>query len=236
MRVNKLFIKSPQKSDLFQLQNNFVFQHACMTPLTILSCSLDTIESENSKTERNNSLIAAKEATKRLTALIRSITHQEEVNQSFVVADAVQEVVLLFKRKHGVKINYSCALSTEIKLYGNKLYFQEVLVCLLNNAKEAYSESQEVHISLLVKQVDNKVCIHVVDFAIGMSLLAQKMALMEGVSYKENGLGLGLFFTKKTIEAKFKGEMRINSKLGMGTHIQVMLPIQEPCTQSLLQF
>ena len=50
------------------------------------------------------------------------------------------------------------------------------------------------------------------------------MHQVEGISYKEKGLGLGLFFSKKTVEEQFNGEMNIYSRLGLGTHIQIIIP------------
>lgn len=218
-----------------RLQNNFVFRHACMTPLTILNCSLESLEKVQSAKEKNETISIAKEAVFHLTKLVSAVTKVKEPDQKFNVHDAINEAVFLFKSKTGCTIFYSNFLPKKLKLFGNKLYFQEIIICLLNNAFEAYQDKKLVHISLSVRIIKGQVFLGVVDFAKGMTQLGQKLALVKGVSYKENGLGLGLAFVKKTIEDEFKGVLKIISGYGVGTHVQVAIPIPEPYNQSLLQ-
>ncbi len=224
MKVNNFFFKPKVFSSLMRLENNFVFQHACMTPLTILSCSLEAIEDTSSKKEMQDSIESAKLAVSKLSEIILSTTKNATDTKSFIVFQTLNELVILFKRKHNCTIEFSNLIEDDQELQGSKLYFQEMIICLLNNAVEAYSNIKNAYVSLVVRKVKNTIFVHVVDYASGMSLLAQKMALIEGISYKEKGLGLGLFFSKKTVEEQFNGEMNIYSRLGLGTHIQIIIP------------
>ncbi len=235
IKVNKLFFVQEKTSDLMRLQNNFVFRHACMTPLTILNCTLENLEKELHHKEKVETISIAKEAVTHLTKLITTVTKTNELEQKFNVRDAINEAVFLFKSKTGCSVYYSNFLPKRLKLFGSKLYFQEIIICLLNNAYEAYQDKKLVHISLSVRIIKGQVFLGVVDFAKGMTQLGQRLALVKGVSYKENGLGLGLAFVKKTIEDEFKGVLKIISGYGVGTHVQVAIPIPEPCNQSLLR-
>jgi len=233
LKVNNLFFKSDKKSDLLRLENNFVFRHACMTPLTILSCSLDNMEN-NSQADSQN-IKNAKLAVSHLTKLIKTVTNHENRKQDFDVNMAVNEVVLLFKNKTNCEIYIKNALPKNTIIRGSKIYFQEILVCLLNNAYEAYKDRKMAHVCLSVRIIKGQVFIGVVDFAKGMTNMGQFFAMVKGISYKEQGMGLGLSFVKHTIEKEFKGVLKIISGYGVGTHVQVAIPIQLPYNQSPLQ-
>jgi C4-dicarboxylate-specific signal transduction histidine kinase len=236
IRVNKLFFISNKKSELIRLQNNFVFRHACMTPLTILSCTLDNLNNNNlDNITKKTNILSAKEAISHLNRIIAAVTKNEDKSQVFQVNSAINEAILLFKSKTNCNIYYSNYLSKKIKIFGNKLYFQEIIICLLNNAYEAYADKKTIHISLSVRMINKQIFIGVADFAKGMTPLGLKLALLKGVSYKEDGLGLGLSFVKETIENEFGGILKIMSGYGVGTHVQVSIPIPEPYSQNLLQ-
>lgn len=236
IRVNHLFFTSDRaNSDLLRLQDNFVFRHACMTPLTIITCALENLGSVTSASEKQNNIQSAKDAIGYITKLILAVTKSENKEQDFCVNTAMNEVIFLFKSKTGSSVFYSNFLPKKLKLFGNKLYFQEIIICLLNNAHEAYQDKTVVHISMSVRVIKDQVFIGVVDFAKGMTSLGQKLAVLKGVSYKENGLGLGLSFVKQTIENVFNGDFKIMSGYGVGTHVQVAIPIPKPCNQNPLQ-
>ncbi len=235
IRVNKLFFVKDQSFELMKLRNNFIFRHACMTPLTILSCTLDNLEKNSNRKEKIETIEVAREAVCHLSKLIASVTKSEEKEQKFNVTEAINEAVFLFKSKTGCTVYYSNFLPKKLKILGNKLYLQEIIICLLNNAYEAYQDKKVVHISLSVRIIKGQIFLGIVDFAKGMTQLGQKLALVKGISYKENGLGLGLSFVKQTIEDEFKGVLKIISGYGVGTHVQVAIPIREPYNQSLLR-
>lgn len=235
IRVNKLFVITNKSNELVRLQNNFVFRHACLTPLTILSCTLENLEGRLSKELKKENIKGAKEAVKHLNKLIGAVTQPEESEQEFNVTAAMNEVVLLFKGKYRCEVFYSNFLPKKLALTGNKLYFQEILICLLNNAYEAYTDKKLAHISLSVRIIKGQIFIGVVDFAKGMTQLGQKLALLKGISYKEDGLGLGLAFVKQTIEQNFRGVLKITSGYGVGTHVQIAIPIPQPYIQIPLQ-
>ena len=226
IRVNYLFFKPKRSSDLIRLENNFVFHHACMTPLTILSCSLDAIELEKNQLNQKDALNSAKYAVRKLTDIILATTKSRSTPENFSVTKSLKEVVLLYKKNQGCTVEYSNLTTLDTKIQGSKLYFQEMIICLLNNAIEAYTNKKNAYVSLVVRTSNNTLNIHIVDYASGMSLLAQKMAFIEGISYKEKGLGLGLFFTKKTVENQFNGQMDMYSRLGVGTQVKLTIPIQ----------
>ena len=167
MKVNNFFFKPKVFSSLMRLENNFVFQHACMTPLTILSCSLEAIEDTSSKKEMQDSIESAKLAVSKLSEIILSTTKNATDTKSFIVFQTLNELVILFKRKHNCTIEFSNLIEDDQELQGSKLYFQEMIICLLNNAVEAYSNIKNAYVSLVVRKVKNTIFVHVVDYASG---------------------------------------------------------------------
>lgn len=225
VRVNHFIYVGKSADHKVLLRNNYVFQHACKTPLTTLKCSIDLIK-EGSANLDTEVLESADSAILRLTELINSVTSQNLQESKFKVSTAIHEVIILLKNKKQTSIKLTTARIDNLYLSGRKIYFQEMLVCMMNNAIEAYDTETEPHIDVMVQRKRNQLHIHVVDFASGMSLVAQKMACMQGLSYKESGMGLGLYFVKRTVEEEFLGKLDIQSKLGMGTHVHVVMPVE----------
>ena len=234
IRVNDLFFNSNKKNTL-NLKNNFVFRHACMTPLTIISCSLDAVEHAESQRERVASLTHARKAVSHLNKLITSITNINTDEFSFDVHQATTEVIYLFENKANCAVLYTNFIPKGLELSGSKLHYQEIIICLLNNAYEAYQNKKIAHISLSVRIINNSIFIGVADFAKGMTGVAQKLATVKGVSYKKDGLGLGLSFVKETVEKNFNGSLKMISGYGVGTHVQVTIPVPKSCSQNLSQ-
>jgi nitrogen fixation/metabolism regulation signal transduction histidine kinase len=217
-----------------RLENNFIFKHACMTPLTILSCTLESLQSETNQKTKEKNIHGAQNAIDYLSKLINLVTQSEQKDNAFCVNESINEVAYLFKNKNKCDLFYSNFLPIKLKLHGNKLYFQEIIICLLNNAYEAYTDKKLAHISLSVRIIKGQIFIGVVDFAKGMTPIGTKLALVKGISYKKNGLGLGLSFVKSSVETEFNGEFKIISGYGVGTHAQLSIPIPKPYNQSLL--
>lgn len=207
-----------------RLENNFVFRHACMTPLTILSCSLDNIENGNH--QKSDNLKNAKLAVDHLSKLIKSVTNPGDSDLNFDVNIAVNEVIFLFKNKTNCEVFYKNSLPKKIQINGSKIYFQEILICLLNNAYEAYKDCNTAHVCLSVRIIKGQIFIGVVDFAKGMTVFSQRLAMVKGITYKKDGMGMGLSFVKHAIENEFNGVLKIISGYGVGTHVQVAIPIQ----------
>jgi signal transduction histidine kinase len=236
LHVKYLFYKrKAELSSMLRLEENIVFKHACLTPLTTLDCSLGNLCNDSGLTKKQRvSLNAAISAKERLMDLIMSLTSNQGIRY-FSVVRSLKEVADLFKIKQSISMEFTSLIDEEVKLKGNRLYFQEAIICMLNNSIEAYSSSQEKHISLVIRSVENYLLIDIVDYACGMSYLAQKLAQMEGISYKERGSGLGLCFTRKAIKEQFEGEMRMISGPDLGTRVVFKFPIPEPYNQNPLQ-
>lgn len=228
-----IFNAQPSICELVPLVNSRVFQHACMAPITTASCLLEQVLHENNAAIRKQLLQDTQCAVERLSQLLTSLSQGFQATQ-FSIKQALQEVITISTIADDSTISCDYYLDYNVLLVGNKTYFQEIFVCLLNNAREAYTHTECKPISVIVQLLNNVVCIHIIDFACGMNVLAQKLALVQGISYKQKGHGLGLSFVRNAL-TDFKGEIQIISKLGVGTHVCVKIPLNQTYTQTLLQ-
>jgi len=226
------------KSFSFSFSQNSVFKHACATPLTILKSNLeeDLISTESSvlKEISKDRLFSSIEAVNKLVKIIESTTKRNVSNEKFDACSAINEVFCLFYGKIDEEcISSRVLINNKLFIIGNKLYFQEVLICVLNNSIEAYGETDKKPINNIIREMSDFLRIDVTDYAKGMSSIMQKIVLLNGVSTKNTGAGLGLYFTKKTIEEIFLGKMSINSAVNFGTHVAWIIPLAKPCSQNL---
>jgi len=117
-------------------------------------------------------------------------------------------------------------LPASLKLAGNRLAFQEMVACLLNNAYESYLSSKNRLVFLNAIADEQALVVSVADGGRGMPWLKQKLSTSPFYSTKTNHSGLGLYFVKRTIEAEFAGHFSLRSKLNKGTTVGLRFPLE----------
>lgn len=204
-----------------------IIQHSLATPLSNIllnsELAVENIDKNNiysPKAELDKVILNAQH--------MKSLLSLQEKNQSYIFSPqkAISELIKL-NQNSKLKKSLVTRVSLPLKKYlqGNKLLFQEVLVCLINNAYESYqkhSRHKMVFVSITKK---NKNClINVVDGGCGMNWWEKNLSSMPFHSQKRKHSGLGLFFVKQTIEKEFKGKMTIKTKKNKGTTIDLLIP------------
>lgn len=108
------------------------------------------------------------------------------------------------------------------------LEIKRALINLIANASEYSPIGGKIEIK--VYKNGSKVCLSVKDFGKGIEVENQKDVFSQYITYakkyKKVGTGLGLFITKNIIEAH-DGEIILESKIGQGTKVTIMLPIYD---------
>lgn len=107
-----------------------------------------------------------------------------------------------------------------IVLHADKGLMSQVLLNLLNNSLEA-TEKGEIRIR--AKKHRKKIQITVQDTGKGMSDDEMRQIFDPFFSRKKGGMGIGLFLTKKIIEAH-EGSIECQSRLGKGTSFSIQIP------------
>jgi len=102
-----------------------------------------------------------------------------------------------------------------------------VLSNLIDNAIK-YSKN-EIDITIQTKTLNNKTCIRIIDKGIGMDADARKHIFEKfyrahsGNVHDVKGYGLGMSYVKWVIDSH-KGQITVNSEMGIGTAIEIILP------------
>ncbi|NCN45684.1 MAG: hypothetical protein COU63_03185 [Candidatus Pacebacteria bacterium CG10_big_fil_rev_8_21_14_0_10_36_11] len=204
-----------------------ILQHSLATPLTnILSLSelaLENIKQENlykPEQELQRVLLNAKHMQSMLAFRDRQqryvFSPQKAINELLCINDQTR-----IKKNLVTRI----VIPANKFLCGNKLLFQEIVVCLLNNAHESYNKKTKHKLVFLSAINKNSNCLlSVVDAGKGMNWWEKQMALKPFSSFKQNHSGLGLFFVKQTVEKEFNGSVNIRSKIKQGTTIELSFP------------
>jgi len=108
----------------------------------------------------------------------------------------------------------------EVFLYADKGLLSQALLNLLQNSLEATDKGE---IRILAKKHKKKVHISVQDTGRGMSAEELRHIFDPFFSKKKEGMGIGLYLTKKIIEAH-EGKIICESRMGKGTAFHIQIP------------
>ncbi len=227
------------KTNLLALNSSRVFRHACQTPLTTLINAAD-VASKNNMIDQDQStyLNLAKTAAKRLTELFTYLEKPQSTTV-FKIIDAIYEAAsLISPRQADLRIVFNQKLrSKSPKLKGNRLYFTESLVCLLNNAHEATINSRLVPLILLTVNLrgKNHIQLDIIDTGPGMGVLSPTHIIWRKASSKHQGSGIGLWFAHQTLTQLFGGKI-ITTSTSHGTRVSISLPLHKKRNHKTYKF
>ncbi|MED0656505.1 ATP-binding protein [Anoxybacillus ayderensis] len=140
----------------------------------------------------------------------------------FALHDVVDYVVGLFTYEailQNVQIKYEPHTSATV--YGDKNEIIQVFVNVIKNALEAMPKGGAITIS--TKEEDDRVHILIEDTGKGIERERLKRIGEPFYTLKEKGMGLGLTTSMKIVH-EHKGTMQIESKVGKGTRVEIILP------------
>lgn len=125
------------------------------------------------------------------------------------------------------KIKFTCNINDSF-VDMDFLEMKRAVHNLIANASEYSPEDGEIQIEIF--KDGTNIGFYVQDFGKGIDLVNQQDVFLQYMTfakkYKKVGSGLGLYITKRIIEAH-DGEIRLESKLGEGTKITVLLPVHK---------
>ncbi len=110
-----------------------------------------------------------------------------------------------------------------IKVISSEL--KRILSNILNNSIDALNDIEKGLIQVHVKNTNTRVIIEIIDNGCGVSKEKISEIFKEGVSFKKNGAGLGLYYAQQNI-VNWHGQIQINSQEGIGTKVTIFLPKQ----------
>ncbi len=105
----------------------------------------------------------------------------------------------------------------------SKTDFYRIFSNIVNNSIEAMEQNQEKRIKIVIDPRDENVHVLFTDNGKGIPRDQQDSVFMENVSFKKNGTGLGLSYSRQTAE-KWGGQLTIKSSGPEGTTLLLSLP------------
>lgn len=121
------------------------------------------------------------------------------------------------------KVSINLVLDEIPKMNVDENKIKQVFINLIKNSIESMPDGGGIHISYT--SLDNThIVLHIVDEGCGIAEDIMNRIGQPFYTTKQDGTGLGLMVTKKIIE-QHKGDLKIFSRLGEGTKVEVILPI-----------
>ncbi|KAB3538572.1 cell wall metabolism sensor histidine kinase WalK [Alkaliphilus pronyensis] len=227
---------------LEKMRSDFVanVSHELKTPLTSISGFVETLKSDAIDDEETKMrfLDIIDIETERLSRLIDDILSLSEIEsttnnirQEIYTTEAINEVIEIIKP---IANDKEIVINTEIEgslpqIYGNRDWFKQMLINLLDNAIKYTPQGGKVYINAYKKY--KNVVIVVRDTGLGIPknelprLFERFYRVDKARSKKLGGTGLGLAIVKHIVIA-FNGRIKVNSEVGKGTEFTVIIPIK----------
>jgi len=141
--------------------------------------------------------------------------------EKFILKNLLEEIIVSLENERDsadVKIKYS--EENRVELNADKELLSQAFRNLLRNSLEA---TEEGNIAVWAKEQHNKIFITLQDSGKGLSEEERIHIFDPFFSRKKEGMGIGLYLTKKIIEAH-DGKIECESRLGKGTTFFIQIP------------
>ncbi len=240
--VIAVFHEITRLKELEKIRQDFVanVSHELRTPLSAIKGYAETLLEEGLKSDvAQKFLQIIKKHSDRLEKivddllLLSKIESQEfQWNKDSIFVSDLISGVLEFLRDSFEKKNVTVSIPnfpSNIKVYGDRQYLEQVLFNLLDNAIKYGRENGMIKISVLERD-DKEVEISVTDDGMGISqedisrIFERFYRVDKGRSRELGGTGLGLSIVKHIVQAH-GGRVWVESTLGKGSTFHFTLPI-----------
>jgi signal transduction histidine kinase len=226
----------------YQRQQDFVSDasHELRTPLSIMQASIEIIEEEQSHlsifhqkvlTDMKVELTRTTHMLEGLLTLARSDSGQSEIMREYFdlseLAASSSEKFNLLSAKLDIPISYTGSTDSEFIYYGDKERIKQLLYILIDNAIKYSKSTGEIKVRLIKKE--KTAILEISDTGVGIPqekipyIFERFYRVDSGRSRSLGGVGLGLSIAAWIVKAH-GGQIKVNSVLGEGTMVQIMLP------------
>lgn len=237
--------------NLNRLKTEFLgnVSHELKTPLTVMSGYAQTTkiiadesdELNSNEISRRMSLISSE--AERLSLMVAQILDISRIDEGRMLMDPkpcyVEEIIhnaiqtyypILNKNHNRLDIRIDSALPS---IYADSTRISQVLVNLISNALRYTVEGV---ISVSAKKENSSIVICVSDTGAGIDAerldgIFERYNKQSSSKERDTGTGLGLYICKYIIE-QHGGEIRVESKVGVGTSVFFTLPVKQANSES----
>ncbi len=197
--------------------------HEIKNPLNSLSLLFEWLQ-KKAPEKIKEELLPGKEEVRKISRIIDQFSSALKPfrlhKEVFLVRElvmAVQESLKKELEERGVRVRYEESLS--LRLEADKGLMGQVLTNVLRNAAEA---SQGGEVSVRARQEKKKIVIAVQDAGSGIAEEDKQRLFEPFFSRKKEGMGIGLYISKKIIEAH-EGKIEVKSESGKGTTVLIQI-------------
>jgi signal transduction histidine kinase len=214
--------------------------HDLMNPLTSVSLYLEQVSKTNPDQveETQKYLQKAFEASKRIerfTQAVRKQLQHREAQELFSINEGVRQAVQLVAHKAWqAHVQISFHATEEIVTFDNPLKFHQVIVNLLSNAIDAYTDiplsvDRKREAAITIHQQHSEISLIIQDWGAGIAKASQDKIFQPFYTTKsaQEGIGIGLSTTKQIIEKDFRGSISVDTQEGYGTTFRILFPQHE---------
>jgi signal transduction histidine kinase len=236
MEKERLLIKQSRFAAMGEMIGNIA--HQWRQPINALSLLLANVKdayefNELDKDYLDKSVQHGQAIIQRMSSTIddfRNFFRPDKEKSHFslneVVADALRILEATF---HSAKIAVSVEGDEDVMAYGYRNEYCQVLVNLLNNAKEALQgrniKDRHVRVTILLRK-DRQVEVDVEDNAGGIPPDILPKIFDPYFTTKEKGTGIGLYMSKMIIETSMNGSIEVR-EAEHGIQFAVITPLGE---------
>jgi len=191
-----------------------IIAHQWKQPLNFLS--VVNMNLKRMHKEHLNSTMLLNESTKQIEYMsntidsFRDFYNPSKQKEEFFVAHALEHVLaIVASALESSKIKIESTVDEDFNLYGNKNEFEQVLLNLINNAKDALIEHkiEQPYIEISI----NKSKVIIKDNGNGILKENIEKIFNPYFSTKNNSDGIGLYISKMIIEQEFRGTLYVKS-------------------------
>lgn len=185
--------------------------------------------------DMKNSLSEMKIVVKYMSDVINTVKNYstDAVTSSghFTIKDLKDTIYVLLNhelKRHNCKLNFNSNVSDTIVINGDLRNMIQVINVLISNAIEAYHNSANGIVDLLVSHDGQNIIISVKDYGSGIPPEIQKKLFNKMCTTKGNkGTGIGLYVSKNIIEGQFNGKLTFQSKENEGSTFYITIPTKK---------
>ena len=132
----------------------------------------------------------------------------------FDIKETIFSVVHLVEMEYKLQnISITVTEDTEVSVYGYPNEYTQVILAILQNAKDALVSSKQLdkQITIRIQRHNGHSLVTIRDNAGGIPKEVMQNVFTQYMTTKENGTGLGLYIAKCVIENNMKGKLWVNN-------------------------
>jgi signal transduction histidine kinase len=160
-----------------------------------------------------------------ISSFREQLMQEKPQNSKVNIGKLIREAVSLIRLSTQKEVEINQRVDETLEYYLDKNSFLSVLVNVLQNSVDSFSESGRIDITGEVK--DGYLKLEITDNGCGIKEEDIEKVFSIFYTTKSDSMGLGLFFVKQEVE-KYGGKVSCKSKEGSGTTITITLPISKP--------